>query len=87
MRLVEVGERSGCPKSILIERADQIPWQQFDGLKRVGLTAGASAPEVIVDEVIEAFRERFDVTVDVVTTAEERVVFNLPREFRQRASS
>ena len=87
MRLVEVGERSGCPKSILIERADQIPWQQFAGLKRVGLTAGASAPEVIVDEVIEAFRERFDVTVDVVTTAEERVVFNLPREFRQRASS
>jgi 4-hydroxy-3-methylbut-2-en-1-yl diphosphate reductase len=86
LRLVEVGERSGCRMSLLIERAAQIPWDQLSGVTTVGLTAGASAPEVIVEEVIEAFRERFDVTVDVVTTAEERVVFNLPREFRQRAT-
>ncbi len=84
-RLVEVAERAGCPIAMLVERADQIPWDRLSGLTRIGLTAGASAPEVIVDEVIEAFRERFNVTVDVVTTAEERVVFNLPREFRQRA--
>ncbi len=86
LRLVEVAERSGCPLSMLIERADQIAWPQFESARTVGLTAGASAPEVIVDEVIEAFRSRFDVTIDVVTTAEERVVFNLPREFRQRAA-
>jgi 4-hydroxy-3-methylbut-2-en-1-yl diphosphate reductase len=86
LRLVEVAERSGCPVSLLIERAAHIPWDQLAGIRSLGLTAGASAPEVIVDEVIEAFRDRFDVTVDVVTTAEESVVFNLPREFRQRTA-
>ena len=86
LRLVEVAERSGCPIAVLIERAENIPWQQLGGAKTVGLTAGASAPEVIIEEVIEAFRSRFDVTVDVVTTADERVVFNLPREFRQRTA-
>ena len=87
LRLVEVAERSGCPIAVLIERAAQIPWQRLGGIATVGVTAGASAPEVIVDEVIEAFRSRFDVTVDVVTTAEERVVFNVPRELRQRVAS
>ncbi|MEQ1670428.1 MAG: 4-hydroxy-3-methylbut-2-enyl diphosphate reductase [Hyphomicrobium sp.] len=87
LRLVEVAERSGCPVSLLIERASEIPWDRLKGISSAGLTASASAPEVIVDEVIEAFRERFDVTLEVVTTAEERVVFNLPREFRQRAAT
>ena len=86
LRLVEVAERSGCPVAVLIERATQIPWDRLVSVRSVGVTAGASAPEVIVDEVIEAFRERFDVTVEVVTTAEERVVFNVPRELRQKAS-
>jgi 4-hydroxy-3-methylbut-2-en-1-yl diphosphate reductase len=86
LRLVEVAERSGCPIAVLIERAAQIPWERLQGITSVGVTAGASAPEVIVDEVIEAFRSRFDVTVDVVTTAEERVVFNVPRELRQRVA-
>ena len=86
LRLVEVAERAGCPVAVLIERATQIPWDRLKGIATVGVTAGASAPEVIVDEVIEAFRLRFDVTVDVVTTAEERVVFNVPRELRQKAA-
>lgn len=86
LRLVEVAERCGCPIALLIERASSIPWEQLEGIRSLGLTAGASAPEVIVDEVIEAFRDRYAVSVDVVTTAEERVVFNLPREFRQRAA-
>ena len=86
LRLVEVAERSGCPIAVLIERAAQIPWHRLGHITTVGVTAGASAPEVIVDEVIEAFRSRFDVTVDVVTTAEERVVFNVPRELRQRVA-
>jgi 4-hydroxy-3-methylbut-2-en-1-yl diphosphate reductase len=86
LRLVEVAERSGCPICVLIERATDIPWDRLMAVRSLGLTAGASAPEVIVDEVIEALRARFDVTLDVVTTAEERVVFNLPREFRQRAA-
>ena len=67
---------------VLVERANQIPWALFTDVKTIGLTAGASAPEVLVEEVIEAFRERFDVKVEVVTTLEERVVFNVPRELR-----
>lgn len=87
LRLVEVGERAGCALSILVERAVDIPWAKFDGLQSVGITAGASAPEIIVEEVVEAFRQRFDVTIDVVTTVEERVVFNVPRELRHRPSA
>lgn len=85
-RLVEVGERFGCKVALLVDRAEQIPWDKLRDARVVGLTAGASAPEVIVEEVIDAFRARFDVTVDVVTTASENVVFNLPRAFRQRGA-
>ena len=86
LRLVEVAERNGCQKSYLIERASGIDWAQLDGIRTLGVTAGASAPEVIVNEVIDAFAERYDVTVDVVTSAEERVVFNVPRELRASAN-
>jgi 4-hydroxy-3-methylbut-2-enyl diphosphate reductase len=82
LRLVEVAEREGCQFSFLVERAADIPWPKLEGAETIGITAGASAPEVIVEEVIEALRERFDVTIDVVTTLEERVVFNVPREVR-----
>ena len=85
-RLVEVGERSGCRLSLLVDRAEEIPWERLTEVRVVGLTAGASAPEVIVEEVIDAFRRRFDVTVDVVTTASENVIFNLPRAFRERGA-
>ena len=86
LRLVEVAERSGCSLAVLVERADQLPWDKLQGIQSVGVTAGASAPEIIVSEVIEAFKERYDVTIDIVSTAEERVVFNVPRELRTRAS-
>ena len=85
LRLVEVAERAGCRFSTLVERASDIPWDKLDGARAIGLTAGASAPEIIVDEVIAAFRERFDVSIEIVTTLEERVVFNLPREVRTQA--
>ena len=83
LRLVEVGERFGCRVSLLVERSDQIPWHLLTGIASVGVTAGASAPELLVEEVVDAFRERFDVTIDVVTTTQESVVFNVPRELRQ----
>jgi 4-hydroxy-3-methylbut-2-enyl diphosphate reductase len=86
LRLVEVARRSGCDRAFLIERAGQIPWEALDGIKSLGLTAGASAPEVIVSEVIEALREHFDLSIDLVTTVEERVVFNVPRDLRTRAA-
>jgi 4-hydroxy-3-methylbut-2-enyl diphosphate reductase len=82
-RLREVAERAGCPVSLLVQRASEIDWARLDGIKRVGITAGASAPEVLVEEVIDAFAARYDVKVEVVTAAEEAVTFNLPRALRE----
>ena len=82
LRLVEVARRAGCPKALLVPRASDLPWSELQGLRSLGITAGASAPEVLVDEIIEAFRQRFTVTVETVATAEERIAFNVPRELR-----
>lgn len=82
MRLVEVAERNGCAISALVQRASDIPWDRLAGIRTLGISAGASAPEELVIEVVDAFRARFDVTVDVVVTAEERIAFNVPRELR-----
>jgi 4-hydroxy-3-methylbut-2-enyl diphosphate reductase len=82
LRLKEVAEQSGCRYAALVQGAGEVDWPAFADVRRVGITAGASAPEVLVDEVIEAFSGRFDVSVSVVTTAEEQVVFGLPRELR-----
>lgn len=86
LRLVEVGSRAGCAKSRLIQRSEDIVWEELEGVRTIGITAGASAPEVLVDEVIAALKERFDVTVEVVSTAEERIAFNIPRELRPPAA-
>jgi len=82
LRLVEVAERAGCKRSLLVQRASEIPWASLDGVRTIGISAGASAPEVLVDEIIAALRQRFDVTVEAVVTAEERIAFNVPRELR-----
>jgi 4-hydroxy-3-methylbut-2-enyl diphosphate reductase len=82
LRLVEVAAKAGCKFSFLVERAQDIPWRDLEGAQTIGITAGASAPEVIVNEVVEAIRERYDLNIEVVTTLEERVVFNVPREVR-----
>jgi 4-hydroxy-3-methylbut-2-enyl diphosphate reductase len=81
-RLREVAERAGCRLAVLVQRAADIDWGQLGGVRRIGVTAGASAPEVLVEEVIDAFAKRFDVEVKVVNAAEESVVFNLPRALR-----
>ncbi len=82
LRLVEVAERAGCPKALLIQRAHEINWADFENIRTLGVTAGASAPQVLVDEIIDAFRERYDVTVESVVTAKESIAFNVPRELR-----
>jgi 4-hydroxy-3-methylbut-2-enyl diphosphate reductase len=87
LRLVEVAQRAGCAKAYLIERARDIPWSDFEGLHTVGITAGASAPEALVEEVIDSIRERFDVTVEIVTTASENIAFNVPRELRTASNA
>ena len=78
-RLAEVGRTQGCEKSILIERATDIDFTWLDGVKRLGLTAGASAPEVLVQEMIAACEEKFEVRVENVNVTDEDVEFSLPR--------
>ena len=87
LRLVEVAKRAGCANAHLIERAADIPWHLVAGVAAVGVTAGASAPESLVEEVIGAFRQRFDVTLETVTTARESIAFNVPRELRAAPAS
>ncbi|MCB2119430.1 MAG: 4-hydroxy-3-methylbut-2-enyl diphosphate reductase [Rhodobacteraceae bacterium] len=84
-RLVEVGRAAGCGYAQLVQRAPDIDWRALEGARAVGLTAGASAPEVLVNEVIDAFRDRYDVTVERVETAREDVEFKVPRVLRQSA--
>jgi 4-hydroxy-3-methylbut-2-enyl diphosphate reductase len=81
-RLVEVGVKNGCPRGELVQRATDLDWPSLQGLKTIGLTAGASAPEVLVNEIIDAFRNHYDVTVENVVLREENVSFKLPRELR-----
>ncbi len=78
LRLVEVAQRSGCLVAQLVQRAGDIDWAALADIRRVGITAGASAPEVLVEEVIDAFRQRYSVTLREVTTATEAVQFKLP---------
>ena len=85
-RLVEVGRTAGCGYAQLVQRATEIDWRALDGIGSVGLTAGASAPEVLVNEVIDAFRDRYEVTVELVETAKERVEFKVPRVLREPAA-
>jgi len=82
-RLVEVGERNGTPRSMLVQRAAELDWSTLKGLSTVGITAGASAPELLVNEIIDAFRAHYEVSVEQVTLREENVSFKLPRELRE----
>ena len=84
-RLVEVGKTAGCAYSQLVQRATDIDWRALSGIRSVGVTAGASAPEELVNEVIDAFRARFAVTVEEVETAQEHVEFKVPRSLREPA--
>ena len=84
-RLVEVGQSAGCAYAQLVQRATDIDWRALEGVRSVGVTAGASAPEVLVNEVIDAFRARFDTAVELVETAQENIEFKVPRILRETA--
>ena len=84
-RLVEVAERAGAARALLVQRAAEIPWGEIGAIRTLGLSAGASAPEIIVDEIIEAFRARFDVGIELAATAEETENFPVNRELRDVA--
>ena len=79
LRLVEVAQRNGCARARLVQRASEIDWDWLGKAERLGITAGASAPETLVNEVIEAVRERFDVTIEEISGINENVTFKLPR--------
>jgi 4-hydroxy-3-methylbut-2-enyl diphosphate reductase len=85
-RLREVAERAGCPTAALVQRADDIDWTRFGNIASLGITAGASAPEVLVEEIIDAFAERYEIDVETVSTAQESVFFPLPRDLRPDAA-
>ena len=84
-RLVEVGKRAGCNYSQLVQRADEIDFRALKGIRNLGITAGASAPEVLINEVIDSFRENHLVDVEIVETAIENVNFKVPRVLREPA--
>ncbi|MCW5745935.1 MAG: 4-hydroxy-3-methylbut-2-enyl diphosphate reductase [Alphaproteobacteria bacterium] len=79
MRLVEVARTYGCPRARLVQRAADLDWDWLVGVTRLGITAGASAPEVLVDELIAACRLRYAVTIEEVRVTDENTVFKLPR--------
>ncbi len=85
LRLVEVSERNGCP-GMLVQRAVDLNWNWLRGAKTVGVTAGASAPEVLVEEVLDAIKQRHEVVIEYITTREEDITFKLPAILLQEAS-
>ena len=86
-RLKEVAERAGCAKARLVLRASEIDWTMFTGIRTLGLTAGASAPEVLVEEILDAFAARYTLCVELVSRIEENVFFPLPRVLRAEAQA
>src|SRR2546430_1901680 len=86
-RLKEVAERAGCKLTRLVLRAEDVDWDLFSAISSLGITAGASAPEILVEEILDAFAERFSLEVETVSTADESVFFPLPRELRRAVAS
>ena len=82
-RLVEVAKKAGCENSQMVQRAAEINWHSLMNIKSVGITAGASAPEILVNEVVDALKERFEVKTHLVETATESVNFKVPRILRE----
>ena len=82
-RLVEVASRAGCSYAQLVQRAKDIDWRALDGINTIGITAGASAPDVLIQEVIDAFSDHYSVTIETVETAKENVSFKVPRVLRE----
>jgi 4-hydroxy-3-methylbut-2-en-1-yl diphosphate reductase len=85
-RLREVAERAGCAYAALVQRAEDIDWTKFGALRSLGVTAGASAPEVLVEEMLDAFAKRYTLEVETMSAASEEMFFPLPRSLRPEAA-
>jgi len=81
-RLVEVARKAGAKNSTLVQKAEEIPWEEIAAGNKVGLSAGASAPEILVNEIIDAFKARFDVSLNLVETVKEDEEFLVARDLR-----
>jgi len=86
-RLKEVAIRSGCPRAMLVQRAAEIDWRMLEGVSRIGITAGASAPEVLVEEVLAALAEHYALDISTISAAEEGMFFPLPRPLREEQAA
>ncbi len=86
VRLVEVAQKAGCTNAMLVQTVRDIPWERLTNLRSLGLTAGASAPEHLIQEIIAAFRDVYDVSVETITMATENVTFKLPRALQDSAA-
>lgn len=81
-RLLEVAKHAGCPQAQRIDNAEDIAWNNLTTCTRVGITSGASAPEILVQRVISAFKERYCVSVETVVVNSENVAFKVPASVR-----
>ena len=86
VRLVEVAQKAGCAYAMLVQTVRDIPWERLTNLRTLGLTAGASAPEHLIQDIIVAFRDVYDVSVETMTMATENVTFKLPRALQDSAA-
>ena len=85
-RLREVAERAGCRIALLAPDVSAIDWTLFEGVTSLAITAGASAPEILVERILDGFAERFEISVETLTTANEAMYFPLPRGMREAAA-
>ena len=85
-RLVDVAARAGCANASLVQGHHELDWDMLATISTLGITAGASAPEILIDEIIDALKQRFEVSIEIVTTANETITFKLPRELRVAAA-
>ena len=81
-RLVEVGKNAGCRYSQLIDSVNDIDWRSISGSESIGLTAGASAPEILINQVIEEFKKRFKATIEFIEITKEDIQFKIPNTIR-----
>jgi 4-hydroxy-3-methylbut-2-enyl diphosphate reductase len=86
-RLQQVAARAGCPYAVLMQRAQDIDWPAFAGIATLGVTAGASAPEVLVEEILDAFARRYDLRIETVSAVDEDMFFALPRSLRDHEAA
>jgi len=81
--LVEVGKKSGCDKTYLISDLSEVNWKLVEKKQKIGLTAGASAPDIIIQEFINKLNQLYNIEIKKVSVAEENITFKIPKELNE----